>query len=99
MKKRPVWPKSKLLRHGPELPLEERIARYQHNIRAIRRSGCQVPSVMPDTLDKQAIAAWFAASAETSRRLRVLIRQLAALDPETTIPLAPVPPAKKEPKR
>ena len=78
--KRPVWPKSKLLRHGPELPLAERIRRYQHNIRAIRASGCKVPSVMPNTLDKQAIAAWFAASAETSGRLRALIRQLAALD-------------------
>jgi len=78
--KRPVWPKSKLLRHGPELPLAERIRRYQHNIRAIRASGYKVPGVMPNTLDKQTIAAWFAASAETSRRLRALIRQLAALD-------------------
>lgn len=75
-----VWPRSKLLRHGPELPLDERVRRYQHNIRAIRASGCKVPSVMPDTLDKQAIAAWFAAGAETSLRLRALIRQLAALD-------------------
>ncbi len=87
MKKPAVWPKSKLLRHGPELPLAERVRRYQHNVRTIRASGCKVPSVMPDTLNAAAIEAWFVASAETSRRLRVLIRQLAALDPQTEIPL------------
>lgn len=40
----PTWPKDKLLKHGPELPMEERIRRYQHLIRAIRESGCPVPA-------------------------------------------------------
>lgn len=38
------WPKDKLLRHGPNLPMEERIRRYQHNIRTIRAAGCAVPT-------------------------------------------------------
>lgn len=40
----PSWPKDKLLQHGPDLPMAERIRRYQHNIRAIRASGCAVPT-------------------------------------------------------
>ncbi|WFU44506.1 hypothetical protein QA640_19905 [Bradyrhizobium sp. CB82] len=47
-----VWPKDKLLQHGPELPMAERVRRHQHNIREIRAAGCQVPTIaMPDTLD------------------------------------------------
>ena len=46
------WPKDKLLRHGAELPMAERIRRYQHNIRTIREAGCTVPtSAMIDSLD------------------------------------------------
>jgi hypothetical protein len=93
----PVWPKSKLLRHGPELTMAARVARYQQNIRTIRAFGCKVPSVMPDTLNAVVIEAWFVAAAETSRRLRAVIRQLAQLDPLTTMPmrLAPLPEAKQ----
>lgn len=40
------WPKDKLLRHGLELAMEERIRRYQHKIRTIRAAGCAVPNVI-----------------------------------------------------
>jgi hypothetical protein len=84
----PIWPKSQLLRHGPELPLSERVRRYQHNIKAIRAAGCKVPSsAMPDTLDAQIIANWFMTGAETSRRLKALIKSLAKLDDGTEIPV------------
>ena len=84
----PVWPKAQLLRHGPELPLSERVRRYQHNIKTIRSSGCKVPSgAMPDTLDPQVIANWFVTRAETSRRLKALIKTLAKLDAGTEIPV------------
>lgn len=72
------WPKDKLLRHGPELPMAERIARYQHNIRAIREAGCKVPrSAMIDSLDPAEIELWFADGAFTSHRLDNAIRLLA----------------------
>jgi hypothetical protein len=32
----PTWPSDKLLKHGPDLPMDERIRRFQHNIRTIR---------------------------------------------------------------
>lgn len=84
---RPIWPKSELLPHGPELPLEQRIDRYQHNIRAIRAAGCRVPTVaMPDTLDRDEIAAWFTASDAISRRLRDLISELSLLPDDTQVP-------------
>ncbi|GLS37440.1 hypothetical protein GCM10010869_30330 [Mesorhizobium tianshanense] len=57
----PTWPKDKLLKHGPELPIKERVRRYQHNIRAIRESGCAIPpSACVDTLDPAEIELWFA---------------------------------------
>ena len=85
---KPVWPKAQLMRHGPELPLPERVRRYQHNIKAIRAAGCKVPSsAMPDTLDPQTIANWFMTSAETSRRLKALIRAIAKLDAGSEIPV------------
>jgi hypothetical protein len=72
------WPKDKLLRHGPELPLVERIRRYQHNIRAIREAGCPVPTpAMIDSLDPAEIELWFADSAFTIHRLDNTIRALA----------------------
>lgn len=72
------WPKDKLLRHGPELPLEERIRRYQHNIRAIREAGCTVPTpAMIDSLDPAEIELWFADSAFTIDRLDNTISALA----------------------
>ncbi len=85
---KPSWPKVQLMRHGPELPLPERVRRYQHNITAIRAAGCKVPSIaMPDTLDAQIIAHWFMTGAETSRRLKALIKTLAKLDAGTEIPV------------
>ena len=54
-----VWPKAHMLRTEPELPLAERIARYQWNIRLIRASGCLVPSALEDSLDAEGIQAWF----------------------------------------
>jgi hypothetical protein len=84
---KPRWPREQLLRHGPELPLAERVSRYQHNIRAIRASGCQVPTIaMPDTLDAAEIEAWFIAVAETSARLRNVIGKLAKLPDDAQIP-------------
>ena len=40
----PIWPKHELLQHGPDLPMAERVRRYQHNVRTIRASGCAVPT-------------------------------------------------------
>lgn len=83
----PTWPKDKLLKHGPELPMEERIRRYQHNIRAIRESGCPVPtSAYADTLDPAEIELWFADSAYRIDRLKIAIRGLAKLPPDSEIP-------------
>lgn len=81
------WPKSQLLRHGPELPMAERVRRYQHNIRAIRASGCNVPTfAMPDTLDPVEIEEWFKAKELTIARLKNLIRRLAQLPDDTLVP-------------
>jgi hypothetical protein len=77
------WPKDKLLKHGPELPMEERILRYQHNIKTIRESGCKVPtSAMIDSLDPAEIELWFADSAFTIDRLGAVIRRLADSEDE-----------------
>jgi hypothetical protein len=78
-----TWPKDELLRHGPELPMEERVRRYQHNIRTIRASGCAVPTrAYIDTLDPVAIEMWFHDSAERRHRLKAAAQRLAALPPE-----------------
>lgn len=83
----PKWPKDKLLTHGPEYPLEERIRRYQHNIRTIRASGCAVPtSALVDTLDPAEIEIWFADGAFRSHRLETVIRQLSDLPADAEIP-------------
>jgi hypothetical protein len=83
----PEWPKDKLLQHGPELPMAERILRYQHNIRAIRESGCGVPtSALVDTLDPAKIELWFADSAFRSHRLKRVIERIAQLPEDTTLP-------------
>lgn len=74
-----AWPKDKLLRHGPELPMAERIRRYQHNIRVIREAGCAVPmSAMIDSLDPAEIELWFADGAFRSHRLKNAISVLAS---------------------
>ena len=73
----PTWPKDKLLKHGPDLPMEERIRRYQHNIRTIRESGCKVPtSAYIDTLDPAEIELWFANKAFIIDRLNGSPRML-----------------------
>lgn len=73
------WPKDKLLRHGPELPMPERIRRYQHNIRTIREAGCAVPTPsMIDSLDPAEIELWFADSAFRIDRLGKAVSALAA---------------------
>ena len=85
----PQWPRSQLLRHGPELPIAERVRRYQHNIRVIRASGCRVPTpALIDALDPKEIEAWFADSTATSHRLRKLIKRLAGLPDDTKVPRA-----------
>jgi hypothetical protein len=85
----PQWPRSQFLRHGAELPMAERVRRYQHNIRVIRASGCRVPTpALIDTLDPQEIEAWFAEGAATSIRLKTLIKRLAGLPDGTKVPLA-----------
>lgn len=72
------WPKEKLLQHGPELPMEERIRRYQHNIKTIRAAGCVVPTpAMIDSLDPTEIELWFADRAFSIHRMDNAIRALA----------------------
>lgn len=80
------WPKEKLLKHGPELTMEERIRRYQHNIRTIRESGCAVPTTaLVDSLDPAVIELWFADSAFRIDRINRAIKGLAQLtDDDTT---------------
>ncbi|MBS7708063.1 hypothetical protein [Chelatococcus asaccharovorans] len=74
------WPKEKLLKHGPELPMEERFRRYQHNIRTIRASGCAVPTTaLVDSLEPAVIELWFADSAFRIDRINRAIRGLAQL--------------------
>lgn len=83
----PEWPKEKLLKHGPDLPMEERIRRYQENIRTIRASGCAVPTTaMIDTLDPAEIELWFADNAFNIDRLKKAMVTIANLPPETEIP-------------
>lgn len=83
----PEWPKEKLLKHGHELPMAERIRRYQENIRTIRASGCTVPtSAMVDTIDQTEIKIWFADSAFTINRLKALTARIADLPPDTERP-------------
>jgi hypothetical protein len=78
----PSWPKDKLLQHGPDLPMAERVRRYQHNIRTIRASGCSVPtSAYIDTVDPVAIEMWFHDSAERRYRLKAAVQGLAVLPP------------------
>ena len=85
----PKWPRSQLLRHGPELPMAERVRRYQHNIRLIRASGCRVPTpALIDTLDPEEIEAWFAEGEAASHRLKELIKRLAGLPDDTKVSLA-----------
>jgi hypothetical protein len=73
------WPTDELLRHGPELPMAERIRRYQHNIRAIRAAGCVVPTPsMIDLLDPAEIELWFADNAFHIDRLGKAISALVA---------------------
>lgn len=82
-----TWPTSQLLRHPRELPMAERVRRYQHNIRAIRASGCAVPTfAMPDTLDPVEIEAWFNESKARCDRIGDLIRRLAQLPDDTLVP-------------
>jgi hypothetical protein len=57
--------------------MDERIRRYQHNIRTIRASGCAVPTTaLIDSLDPVEIELWFAVSAFRSKRLSNAIRAL-----------------------
>lgn len=58
--------------------MEERIRRYQHNIKAIRTAGCVVPtSAMIDSLDPTEIELWFADRAFSIHRIENAIRALA----------------------
>lgn len=89
------WPKDKLLKHGPDLPMPERIRRYQENIRTIRASGCAVPTpAMIDTLDPAAIELWFADNAFNIDRLKTLMVRIADLPPETELPSLLLSPGK-----
>lgn len=83
----PTWPKDKLLKHGPDLPMEERIRRYQQNIRTIRESGCAVPTTaMVDTLDPAEIEIWFADNAFNIDRLKDVMKRVADLPDDTLLP-------------
>ncbi|KAA9382599.1 hypothetical protein F4V88_28855 [Neorhizobium galegae] len=95
----PEWPKEELLKHGPELPMEERIRRYQENIRTIRASGCAVPtSAMVDSLDPAVIELWFADNAFSIDRIRKLTAKIAELPDDTEFPSPFIPIAKGEGK-
>jgi len=66
--------------------MEERIRRYQHNIRTIRASGCAVPtSAHADTLDPAEIEFWFADSALRMHCLSEAIKELSKLPPDREI--------------
>lgn len=83
----PEWPREKLLKHGPDLPMAERIRRYQENIRTIRASGCTVPTTaMIDSLDPAEIELWFTDNAFNIDRLKKVIVKIADLPPEAEIP-------------
>lgn len=83
----PTWPTDKLLKHGPEYPLEERIRRYQHNIRTIRASGCEVPTpALIDTLDPSEIELWFADRAYAIDRIDHVARRITDLPDEVSLP-------------
>jgi hypothetical protein len=83
----PQWPKDKLLKHEPELPMAERVRRYQENIKTIRASGCEVPtSAMIDTLDPAETELWFADSALTLDWLSKLVVKIGDLPPATELP-------------
>jgi hypothetical protein len=83
----PTWPKDKLLKHGQDLPMEERIRRYQHNIRTIRESGCAVPTTaMVDTLDPAEIEIWFADNAFNIDRIKQVMKAVADLPDDTLLP-------------
>ncbi|NNU63346.1 hypothetical protein [Ochrobactrum soli] len=83
----PTWPKDELLKHGPELPMEERIRRYQHNIRTIRASGCAVPTpAMVDSLDPVEIELWFADRGYAVERIDQLAKRIADLPDGTMLP-------------
>ena len=83
----PTWPKEKLLKHGPDLPIEERIRRHQHNIRTIRDSGCAVPTTaMVDTIDPAEMEIWFADNAFNIDRLKEVMKRVSDLPDDTFLP-------------
>ena len=83
----PTWPKEKLLKYGPDLPMEERIRRYQHNIRTIRESGCAVPTTaIVDTLDPTEIEIWFVDNAFNIDRLKKVMKRVVDLPDDTLLP-------------
>ena len=83
----PTWPKDKLLKHAPDLPMEERIRRYQHNNRTIRESGCAVPTTaMVDTLDPAEIELWFADNAFNIDRIKLVMKAVAELPEDRLLP-------------
>ena len=67
--------------------MEERIRRYQRNIRAIRASGCAVPATaMVDTLDPAQIEIWFADNAFNIKRITQVMKAVAVLPDDTLLP-------------
>lgn len=67
--------------------MEERIRRYQENIRTIRASGCAVPtSAMVDSLNPAVIELWFADNAFSIDRLRKLTAKLSQLPDDAEAP-------------
>jgi len=67
--------------------MEERIRRYQHNIRTIRDSGCEVPTTaMVDTLDPAEIEIWFADNAFNIDRLKEVMKRVSDLPDDTLLP-------------
>lgn len=87
MTQREPWPKGELVSiGGPDMPMAERVTRYQANVMAIREAGHQVPSPMADTLDPTEVEAWLKASDGTAARLARAIRRTSGSPAGTTFP-------------
>lgn len=72
--------------------MEERIRRYQENIRTIRASGCTVPtSAMVDSLDPVVIELWFVDNAFSIDRIRKLTAKITELPDDTEFPSPFIP--------
>jgi len=69
-----------------ELPMAERVNRYQHNITIMRSEGWRIGPPLIDTLDPTDIRAWFEDGDRQIARLERAILALAKLPADTELP-------------